>query len=275
MTAACKVTRKSTLPCRTHQADGGSNKMSSTPARYFPGIFARRNGNGAHGHDSAYIHSLAGSSELPAARDSEITDETLILRLQKKDVEALGLLYRRHARLVYSVCDRILRDSAEAEDLVHEVFLCLYRKCRSFDPGRGGARSWLLQLTYHKCFDWRDYLRARHGYGQGNGDTNSPVALPERIDGRDPADQIIWNPRMKAAFETLSKEQQLTLNLYYFEGYTFQEIGKHLGYSYGNVKHHVYRGIEHLRRIVFDRVADRTSPETSQGMTCESKEVVG
>jgi len=247
--------------------------MSSTSARYFPGIFARRNGNGANGHDFASIHSLAESSELAAATDSAITDETLILRLQKKDVEALGLLYLRYARLVYSVCDRILRDSVESEDLVHEIFLCLYRKCRSFDPGKGGARSWLLQLTYHKCFDWRDYLRARHGYGQGNGDSESPVAPPERIDARDPADQIIWNPRMKTAFETLSKEQQMTLNLYYFEGYTFQEIAEHLGYSYGNVKHHVYRGIEHLRRIVFDAIADRTSPEATQGMTCESREV--
>ncbi len=113
----------------------------------------------------------------PPATESEISDETLILRLQRKDVEALGLLYRRYARLVYSVCVRILRDSAEAEDLVHEVFLSLYRKCRSFDQRKGKARSWLLQLTYHKCFDWRDYLRARHGYGRGNGDAHMPAAL--------------------------------------------------------------------------------------------------
>jgi len=68
---------------------------------------------------------------------------------------------------------------------------------------------------------------------------------------------------MKAALDSLSKEQRLTLQLYYFEGYTFQEIAEQMGHPYGNVKHHVYRGIEHLRRIVFDGVADRTSPEAS------------
>ncbi len=237
--------------------------MSSSPARYFPGIFARRNGNGPHSQASVSVESLAVGTGEPPATESEISDETLILRLQRKDVEALGLLYRRYARLVYSVCVRILRDSAEAEDLVHEVFLSLYRKCRSFDQRKGKARSWLLQLTYHKCFDWRDYLRARHGYGQGNGDADVPAALSELIEHRDPADQMIWNPRMKAALDSLSKEQRLTLKLYYFEGYTFQEIAEQMGHPYGNVKHHVYRGIEHLRRIVFDGVADRTSPEAS------------
>jgi RNA polymerase sigma-70 factor (ECF subfamily) len=56
---------------------------------------------------------------------------------------------------------------------------------------------------------------------------------------------------MVAAFRSLSKEQQLTLKLFYFKGYTFQEIAEQLGYSYGNVKHHVYRGVERLREVVY------------------------
>src|SRR5712692_6332556 len=140
--------------------------MSSSPARYFPGIFARRNDNGPYSQASVSVENLTAGTGERLATESEISDEALILRLQRKDVEALGLLYRRYARLVYSVCVRILRDSAEAEDLVHEVFLCLYWKCKSFDPSKGAARSWLIQLTYSKCFDWRDYLRARHGRGQ-------------------------------------------------------------------------------------------------------------
>src|SRR5437879_7801881 len=134
--------------------------MSSSPARYFPGIFARRNGNVPRSQASLSVERLAVDTGEPPTTESEISDETLILRLQRKDVEALGLLYRRYARLVYSVCFRILRDCSEAEDLVHEVFLCLYWKCKSFDPSKGAARSWLIQLAYSKCFDWRDYLKA-------------------------------------------------------------------------------------------------------------------
>jgi len=247
--------------------------MSSSAARYFPGLFGRRNGNGAHDQTSRYVESLTPESGTEQLAELGDRDEILMLRLQKKDVEALGLLYRRYARLVYSVCARILRDSAEAEDLVHEVFLCLYRKCRSFDPEKGSARSWLLQLTYHKCFDWRDYLKTRHGYGQGSGDEDVSAPRPESMQDSDPADLIIWNPRMKAAFSSLSKEQQLTLELYYFKGYTFQEVAEELGYSYGNAKNHLYRGIERLRRIVFDNVTRGSCQVAGQKTQCEVKEM--
>ena len=242
--------------------------MSSSAARYFPGILGKRNGNGAHNQTSNYVETLTPESGTERTAEAQDTDEILILRLQKKEVEALGLLYRRYARLVYSVCSRILRDSAEAEDLVHEVFLCLYRKCRSFDPAKGNARSWLLQLTYHKCFDWREYLKARHGYGQASGDEDVPADHPQLAQESDPADLIIWNPRMKAAFLSLSKEQQLTLRLYYFKGYTFQEIAEEMGHSYGNAKNHLYRGIERLRRIVFDGVTQRSSQAAGQKPQC-------
>ena len=244
--------------------------MSSSPARYFPGIFARRNGNVPHSQASVSVE----TGEPPAA-ESEISDEALILRLQRKDAEALGLLYRRYARLVYSVCCHILRDSTEAEDLVHEVFLCLYWRCKTFDPAKGAARSWLIQVTYSKCFDWRDYLRTRHGRGKGTDSSDaSPTDISAREHNPDPAYFVLWNASMVAAFRSLSKEQQLTLKLFYFKGYTFQEIAEQLGYSYGNVKHHVYRGVERLREVVYDAGPGK-SHETKQRTRSEPQGIAG
>lgn len=248
--------------------------MSSSPARTFPGLFARR--SPAPDALSEPANGPASGVGIAESREAEVSDEDLILRLQAKDVEALGLLYRRYARLVYSVSFRILRDSSDAEDLVHEVFLCLYWKCKSFDPTKGTGRSWLIQLTYSKCFDWRDYLKARHGRGQGaslpevpSKDVSGPVHNP------DPVYFVLWNASMVAAFNSLSKEQQLALKLFYFKGYTFQEIAEHLGYSYGNVKHHVYRGIERLRSVVFDGIAPRPVDGTSQNLKCKPEELAG
>lgn len=246
--------------------------MSSSAARYFPGIFAKHNGNGTHNQVSNCVESLTPDSGAEIVK-TEDTDEVLLLRLQKKDVGALGLLYRRYARLVYSVCARILRDSPDAEDLVHEVFLSLFRKCRSFDPAKGSARSWLLQLTYHKCFDWRDYLKARHGYREGNGEEDPRASQTRLTQDTDPAGLIIWTPRMKAAFRSLSKEQRLTLKLYYFKGCTFQEVAEELGYSYGNAKNHFYRGMERLRRIVFDKPTPNSSQGAVKTTRCEAKKM--
>ncbi|PYT38462.1 MAG: hypothetical protein DMG47_22950, partial [Acidobacteria bacterium] len=70
--------------------------MSSPAARYFPGIFARRNGNGAHEQiSSASCDEFESHSEDVGIAEAEISDEALILRLQGKDISALGFLYRR------------------------------------------------------------------------------------------------------------------------------------------------------------------------------------
>jgi len=165
--------------------------MSSSAARYFPGVFARRNGNGAHEQTSeALVDGSEACTEKPERAEADVSDEALMLRIQEvKDMAALGVLYRRYAKIVYSVCARIIRDPHEAEDLVHEVFLSLYKRCGSFDAKKGTARSWLLQLTYHKCFDWRDYLRARHGFRQGNGEGKSPAAPSELMEEQGPIEQ--------------------------------------------------------------------------------------
>ena len=226
--------------------------MSSSAARYFPGVITRRNGNGAHEQISANSCDTSESCRKDTGvAEAEVSDEALLHRLQEKDMAALGLLYRRYARVVYSVCARIIRDPAEAEDLVHEVFLALYKRCASFDAKKGTARSWLLQLTYHKCFDWRDYLRARHGFRQGNGEGALSATASESTEDRDPPEQRISVDRIRAAVASLPKEQQLTFKLR-VAGFTFHEIAEKLGCSHGNAKHHAYRGIQRLRRIVFN-----------------------
>jgi RNA polymerase sigma-70 factor, ECF subfamily len=247
--------------------------VSSSVARYFPGILFKRKGEPAQ--RSALADSLAMDGGAAEAEE-EVSDESLIVRLRAKDLDALGLLYRRYARLIYAVCFRILRDSTEAEDLVHEVFLSLLRKCNSFDPAKGTARSWIVQLAYSKCFDWRNYLKARHGKRQGTGLADAlPVDVSQPAHDPDPAYFVFWNASMVAAFKSLSKEQRLTLELFYFRGYTLQEVAEKLGYSYGNVKHHVYRGVERLRQFVYNGEGRKAPRAAEQRTQCKSEEMVG
>lgn len=226
--------------------------MSSSPARYFPGVLL--SGKRTAGRDAKSADDLE-LGDRASDNAEEIHDDLLMARLQAQDVQALGLLYQRYARIVYSVGFRVLRDSTEAEDLVHEVFLSLYRKCKSFDPAKGAARSWIIQLTYSRCFDLRDHLKARHNIGQGIDmpDATRSQAVPLSLSqSPDPAYFVLWNASMVAAFNSLSREQRESLHLFYFKGYTFKEIAEETGDSYGNVKHHVYRGIQRLRELVYD-----------------------
>src|ERR1700694_1924020 len=69
------------------------------------------------------------------------SDEDLMLRLRVQDSEALDALFRRYARLVMSIALRTLRDHGEAEDIVQETFLFLYRKAALFDGKKGSAKA--------------------------------------------------------------------------------------------------------------------------------------
>ncbi|MGA2814413.1 MAG: sigma factor, partial [Candidatus Acidiferrum sp.] len=82
----------------------------------------------------------------------ECDDETLIAGVQAGDREALALLFRRHAHLVRNLGWRILRDKAEADDLIQEVFLYIHRKSALFDSSKGSARSWIVQVAYTQAF---------------------------------------------------------------------------------------------------------------------------
>lgn len=177
------------------------------------------------------------------------TDEALISRIQAGDGEALGLLFRRHARVVHGVVHRILRDKFETEDGVQEVFLYIHRRCSSFDSTKGSARSWIVQIAYTQALIRRRDLKSHGLYSSAIVDKakesesigHSATEYEGSVDG------LFGREAWRRAFESLTSEQQETLRLHFFEGYTFAEIAEKLGQSYGNIRNHHYRGLEKLR----------------------------
>jgi RNA polymerase sigma-70 factor (ECF subfamily) len=93
-----------------------------------------------------------------------LTDKELIDEAQRGRPQALGLLFDRYYRLVFQVAKKILRDEAEAEDLMQEVFLEVYRKAGLYDDSKGSVKNWLLQYAYHRSFNRRKYLALRGFY---------------------------------------------------------------------------------------------------------------
>jgi RNA polymerase sigma-70 factor, ECF subfamily len=179
----------------------------------------------------------------------EPSDESLLGRIATGDREALAILFRRYCRMVWSIAKRILRNEAEADDLVQEVFLLVHRRASVFDSSKGTARSLIALMTYQRAFTRRRYLNARH--------CQAPVAAEERAaKAAAPAlplyDQSIeahfGRERLRKALDEMSEDQRETLRLHFFEGYTLGEIAARLGQSAGNVKHHLYRGLDKLRR---------------------------
>lgn len=184
----------------------------------------------------------------------EGTDEHLLARTAAGDREALALLFRRYAQMVRTLSERILRDASEAEDLVQEVFLFVFRKGALFDPARGSARSWLVQVTYHRAFDRRRYLVSRRFYTnlelqEAILRAEEPGALTNSYD--DSIEAALGRDALRRIDEALSEAQRLVIRLYFFDGHTLQEIAAVIGQSVGNVRNHYYRALEKIRKEVF------------------------
>ena len=175
------------------------------------------------------------------------SDEELMAGIQYKEHQALDQLYARYSRLVFGIALRVLNDKSEAEEVVQEVFLAIYQKASQFDPAKGSGKTWLVQIAFSRARDRRSHLTRRGFYSgtdldslddtlQGGENVEREVAL--RIDFA----------YLSVAFEELTQMQRATLELFYFQGLNLREISERLNEPLGNVRHHLYRGLERLRK---------------------------
>ena len=194
----------------------------------------------------------------PAA-SSKLTDEALMARIREDDKEALAILFRRYVGLVRSVGRRIMRNDAEAEDLVQEVFLYLYRKRTVYDSSRSSARSWIVQMAYQQSIQRVRYLKTRHFYTSKDLDDEAAGTIGSLTTEDDySAEVVLRKTGLLKALKDLSNEQRETLELHFFEGYTLKEISVKTDQPHGNVRHHYYRGLGKLRRAFFGDKVHKT-----------------
>src|ERR1700758_2867881 len=180
------------------------------------------------------------------------SDEEVLTRLQARDSTALNCLFDRYAHLVLSIALRILRDYGEAEEIVQDVFFYVYRKSALFEPSRGSAKAWIVQIAFHRALDRKAHL-ARRGFYLGTDidplhDTLLGTTDVEREIGAE-----MNRLHLERAFEELPEIQRRTLDLFYFQGLELREISERLNEPLGNVRHHFYRRLERLRKSAFVR----------------------
>jgi RNA polymerase sigma-70 factor (ECF subfamily) len=192
---------------------------------------------------------VGGDDTLASAHSS---DECLLSQICLGDREALATLFERYARLTRSVAVRILRDTAEAEDLVQDLFLFIQRKCGIFDSSKSTARSWIVQMAYHRALDRRRYLKSREFYAQPFFQTNGAQVVGKPTTESDySAETVFGRNGLEKIVNSLSVDQRETLRLHFFEGYTLAEVSEKLAQPLGNVRHHYYRALDRLRQQMF------------------------
>ena len=168
------------------------------------------------------------------------------------DPEAFEVLYNMHKRRVYSLCLRMVRDPAEAEDLSQEAFMQLFRKIGTF-RGDSAFSTWMHRLTVNIIL-----MRIRKkGLDQVplEQDRDDGQDLPPKEYGTEDIDLLGLVDRitLERAIAALPKGYRTVFVLHDIEGYEHNEIARIMGFSVGNSKSQLFKARLKLRSLLLDK----------------------
>ena len=193
--------------------------------------------------------STAAPSLLTHLRHKLQSDEALARLLQDGNADALTLLFERHSALLFAIARRILRNDAEAEDAVQQIFLDVFRSIRQFNPEKASFKTWLLMFAYQRAFISPRALAAHRVLETDPFDE----LLPELFAGRNisPGYSLAEaSVLINQVLRKLQPRQRRTIELIYYEGLTADEVSARTGETVRVVRHNLYRGLEKLRKTL-------------------------
>jgi RNA polymerase sigma-70 factor (ECF subfamily) len=153
---------------------------------------------------------------------------------------AFGELYRRTSPRLFGICVRMLRDRAEAEDILQEVFTTVWRRAAGFDPAKASATTWLVTLTRNKVIDRLRQHREEptDQILELEDDAPTPAADAESSQER---------ARLQQCIDALEPQQKSALRAAFFSGATYNQLADRCKVPPGTMKSWIRRSLIRLR----------------------------
>jgi RNA polymerase sigma-70 factor (ECF subfamily) len=182
----------------------------------------------------------------------QATDVETLRAIAGGDEQALAALYDRYRLILFGLILRILHSQPEAEDVLQEVFIQVWRKASDFDETRGRPFTWLVTLARSRSIDRLRSVGARERTAD-----EAAHAVPDSIsDAATDAAKSEQGEIVRRALAELPEEQRRALLLAYFEGLTQTEIAERTGTPLGTVKTRMRAGLIKLRELLGGRVGE-------------------
>jgi RNA polymerase sigma-70 factor (ECF subfamily) len=178
-----------------------------------------------------------------AAQESDVL---LLKAIAARDEAALAELYDRYRTILFGQLMRILNNREEAEDVLQEVFLQVWRKAADFDESRGRPFTWLVTLARSRGIDRLRTLASRERVAEAG----AREVTEEISDAATDAFKSEQRGLVSNALATLPDEQKRPIMLAYFDGLTQSEISTRLGAPLGTVKTRMRTGMIRLRELL-------------------------
>ena len=171
--------------------------------------------------------------------------------MAENDPSALAVLHDRHARTLFALCLRILRDAEEADEVLEDVFFQLWQRADQYDASRGSVLAYLVTLARSRAIERvrRQSRRGRLRRAVGDGVVQAAL-LDGSNGGATPLQNAIEHERRRHVRSALAKvpaRERVALELSFLDGLSHAEIARQLGEPLGTVKTRIRSGFLRLR----------------------------
>lgn len=177
---------------------------------------------------------------------ADLEDGALLAAVARGDRDAYAAFYHRHSATVLGLLFRILRSRADAEDVLQEVFLQVWRQADQFSATRGVPFVWLTTLARSRAFDRLEAIASRQRTVARAASAFVEVA-PDTVDLATAAED---EGRLRRALVRVPDAQREVLLLAYFEGLSQSAIARRLQLPLGTVKSNARLGLVKLRQYI-------------------------
>lgn len=190
-------------------------------------------------------------------RMTNLNEQLLIEKVLAGDDRAFGCLVDRYQDMAYTIAVRLLKDRAEAEDIVQESFIKSYEVLHTF-RGESKFSTWIYKIVYRKSLDRLKALKRKHA------ESYDDIHEGEiRTEGEETAYQVLLRKeRKQLLLDTISRlpaEEQTLITLYYFEEASIREVAEILGISMENVKVKLFRSRKKLYNLLNGQIQNLTA----------------
>ncbi len=197
----------------------------------------------------------------PVSDLTSVSDGELISLVTQGDQDALGMLYERYSRAIYSFSLRIVGDAQVAEEILQEVFVRAWQQGGSFQSARGTLITWLLSITHNLSID---EVRRRKRRPQKAESEEPEAILATLADDGSNVEEEVWLSSLRVSIQDALKQlpaaQREAIELAYFQGLTQREIAETLGEPLGTIKTRMRLGMLKLREQLGPVVSELAEP---------------
>jgi RNA polymerase sigma-70 factor (ECF subfamily) len=186
----------------------------------------------------------------PPEQDDRAIELDLLARVAKRERAAFEQLYDRYKNILYATAMKFLKEDADAQDVVQDVFIQIWDKAKLYDPAKGKPLTWALTLTRNRSIDRiraiQRRTRLRDDFGKETV-VDESAGMREALSGVDAGEK---SQILREAVGRLSPEQRKVIEMAYFRGFTQSEIADRLDEPLGTVKARARRGLMKLKELL-------------------------